>query len=416
MKPGPETPLRWAYLVLGVVMTVMTLGPWYRPAGHHGIDVTKHPIGRDFINNWAGPQLAFNGQLPVLFDNTAYHKAIQQLFGYPIPFHNWGYPPFTLLFFWPLGKMPYFWALAVWTIGLFAAFAYVATRFVDKAQRPWMVLMLALSPACLMNAAGGQNGFLTGALMLGGVLAMERRPILGGALFGLLTWKPQLGLGLPLALLALRAWKTIAAACLVTALLIGVSVAAFGVEPWRQYLGETSAYQLRLLQVFRGFFTSMMTSVLAEARIFNIPYGIAAIIQAAVSIPVALATAWAVTRTSDLRRRAFVIASAAPLITPYAFNYDLTAVTACLIWRFLDAPPKGLSFKNLVFRAGWLIPIALMPLNQWGLGIAPVVLIAVFVVAVMEAVGPKRGAAALYEVPPLYPPPQAGEKPLRAPN
>jgi hypothetical protein len=381
------TALRWTYLVLGAAATFLTLVWWYWPAGHDGVDVTRHPIGRDFINNWAAPQLAFGGRLPVLFDTAGYHKAIQQLFGYPIPFHNWGYPPFTLLFFWPLGKLPYFWALALWTLGLFAAFAFVATRFVDKAKRPWMVLMLALSPASLMNAVGGQNGFLTGALLLGGVLAMERRPLLGGALFGLLTWKPQLGLGLPLALVALRAWKTIAAACIVTALLIGASVAAFGIEPWRQYLGETSAYQLRLLQVFRGFFTTMMTSVLAEARVIGIPYPVAAVIQAAVSIPVALVSAWAVTRTGDVRRRAFVIASAAPLITPYAFNYDLTAVTACLIWRFLDAPPRQLSFKNLIFRAGWLIPIALMPLNQMGVGIAPAVLIAVFAVAVREAVG-----------------------------
>jgi len=386
--------LRWAYPALGVIVTFLTLVWWYWPAGHDGVDVTKHPIGRDFINNWAAPQLAFNGRLDVLFDTTGYHQAIQQLFGYPIPFHNWGYPPFTLLFFWPLGKLPYFWALALWTVLLFAAFAYVATRFVARPQRPYMVVALALSPACLMNAIGGQNGFLTGALMLGGVLAMQKRPVLGGALFGLLTWKPQLGLGLPLALLALRAWKTIAAACVVTALLIGASIAAFGIEPWRQYLGETSAYQLRLLQNFRGFFTLMMTSVLAEARAFHIPYAVAAVIQAAVSIPVALTSAWAVTRTDDVRRRAFVIASAAPLITPYAFNYDLTAVTACLIWRFLDDPPRELSWKNLVFRAGWLIPIVLMPLNLFGIGVAPAVLIAVFAVAVREAVKPPRVAAA----------------------
>jgi hypothetical protein len=264
---------------------------------------------------------------------------------------------------------------------------------VEPKQRRYMVIALALSPACLVNAVGGQNGFLTGALLLGGVLAMEKRPILGGALFGLLTWKPQLGLGLPLALLALRAWKTIAAACVVTALLIGVSIAVFGLEPWRQYLGETSAYQLQLLKNFRGFFTTMMTSVLAEARVWRIPYTTAVLIQAAVSIPVAVASAWAVTRTGDVRQRAFVLASAAPLITPYAFNYDLTALTACLIWRFLDNPPREISWKNLIFRLGWLLPVVLMPLNRWHVGIAPAVLIPVFCIAVWEATRTRIGVA-----------------------
>ena len=115
--------LRWVYPTLAVLITFAVLVWWYWPAGHDGIDVTNHPIGRDFINNWVGPQLAFGGRLETLFDTKGYHRAIQELFGYPIPFHNWGYPPFTLIFFWPLGKLPSFWALVVWTVGLFAAFA-----------------------------------------------------------------------------------------------------------------------------------------------------------------------------------------------------------------------------------------------------------------------------------------------------
>src|SRR5207237_7780874 len=89
----------------------------------NGLDVAGYQIGRDFINVWSGPQLAFGGKLATLFDLRAYHAAIGELFGQPLRFHNWGYPLFTLPAFWPLAQLPYFAALAVWTFGLFGIFA-----------------------------------------------------------------------------------------------------------------------------------------------------------------------------------------------------------------------------------------------------------------------------------------------------
>ena len=98
--------------------------------------MAAHQIGRDFINIWAGPQLAFDGKLAVLFDLKAYHAAIGELFGHPLPFHNWGYPLFTLPVFWPLAQLPYFVALGVWTFGLFAIFAAVTLSQVERRPAP----------------------------------------------------------------------------------------------------------------------------------------------------------------------------------------------------------------------------------------------------------------------------------------
>jgi hypothetical protein len=41
---------------------------------------------------------------------------------------------------------------------------------------------------------------------------LERRPYLAGSLFGLMIFKPQLGLLLPVALIAGRQWRVFAAA------------------------------------------------------------------------------------------------------------------------------------------------------------------------------------------------------------
>lgn len=372
--------------ILWPILSLLFFEPWFRalywPAGG-GLDVRGYQIGGDFINMWAGPQLAFDGRLATLFDLGAYHQAIGELFGHPIPFHNWGYPPFTLVAFWPLAQLPYFWALAVWTIGLFAAFAAVSLSKIDPKDRLKALIVLAVAPACLINTFSGQNGFLSAALMLGGILVLDRRPILAGVLFGLLTFKPHLGLVLPFALLALGAWRVIFAASLTVAALVLISVAFFGIEPWRLYIA-TGAYQQAMLLVrFEGFYTVMMTSIAAAARTSGISFQVAMIIQLAVALPVLTAACWAVRRTNDPCRRAFVLVSAVPLITPYAFNYDLTALAAVLTWKLFQPLPAERSRIYLIFAA-WVVPILLMYLNMRGVGAAPFALVGIFVLSVYE--------------------------------
>ncbi|MBY0298365.1 MAG: DUF2029 domain-containing protein [Methylobacterium sp.] len=378
--------------LLGILGVLPLAVRFYWPAGE-GLDVTGHQIGRDFINNWVGPRLAFSDRLATLFDLDGYHAAIGTEFGAPLPFHNWGYPPFTLLMFWPLGQLPYFAALAVWTVGLFAAFSAVTLSQVPAGRRGRALLLLALAPACLINAVGGQNGFATAALLLGGMLALDRRPILAGILFGLLTAKPHLGLLLPFALVALGAWRTIAAAAVTTLALVAVSTAVFGLDPWRQYLTATSAYQYALLEAFQGFYPYMMASVFAAARTVGLPMGAAWGLQAAVSLPVMAAAIWAVRRTQDRTRRAAVLAVAAPLMTPYAFNYDLTAVAAVVVWRLLAAPAGSAPGGAMV--AAWLCPALIMPLQIVGIGgFAPVALLALFAALIREVRQERPGLAA----------------------
>ena len=381
---GASAAFPWDLVLASVLMCGLVMAPFYRPIGH-GLDASHYQIGRDFINNWAGPQIAWRGDLATLFDLKTYVDAISALFGQPLPFHNWGYPPFTLVLFWPLGRLPYFWALGAWTVLFFGLYAMVGTRLVGANKRWAMVVMLALAPACIINAVGGQNGFLTAWLLVGGVLWLEDRPILAGVLFGLLTLKPQLGLALPLALLALRSWRTILSACVTVVLLVGASLLAFGLEPWRRFLTETSAYQLQLLKVFHGFYTFMMVSNLAEMRTWRMPYEAAWAVQLIIATPVLIASAWAVTKTRDNGRRAFVLAAATPLITPYAFNYDLTALTLCLTARLLQ-PPQATP-NRLLLMVAWLMPIWLMVSNAAGVGRAPLSLVPTFLVAVGEAAG-----------------------------
>jgi hypothetical protein len=385
-NPALRVDARLVTLGLGLIFSVMFLGRFYLPA-HHGLDVQGYPIGRDFINNWVGPKVAFGGDVAHLYDIDAYIRAMNLFFGHPLPDSYWGYAPFCLLMYWPLSQMPYFWALATWTFGLFGLFAWTASRMVAPQQRLSMVVALACAPACLINAVGGQNGFLTGSLLLGGVLCIDRRPILAGVLFGLLTFKPHLGVVLPLALLTLRAWRTILAAVLTAIALVAASIAIFGLEPWRQYVFAMSTFQVGLLQGFAGFYTYMMCSVLTSLRTLGLPFSWASIVQWMIAAPVIVASGLSMAWTNDPRQRAMILATAAPLATPYVFNYDLTALTAVVAWRLLDGGPQPGPSRALLFLA-WLTPIVLMPLNMHHLPIAPFALLPLFVMTLAACAPP----------------------------
>jgi hypothetical protein len=258
-----------------------------------------------------------------------------------------------------------------------------------------------LAPACLINAIGGQNGFLSAALLLGGTLSIDRRPVLAGVLFGLLTFKPHLGLVVPFVLLALGAWRVIAVAAVTAIVLVAVTLPLFGIEPWRQYLEVTGGYQAMLLDRFRGFYTIMMASVFAGARMLGLSYMAAMAIQAAVAIPVLVTACWAVRQTADPCRRAMVVACAAVLVSPYAFNYDLTAISAGLVWMLAGRLPLR-GECAAIYLLAWIAPAAMMYFNMAGLGVLPLALLALYGLVVRETASepaadpaPVRAASAI---------------------
>jgi Glycosyltransferase family 87 len=380
MKP-PAT-LHIGMALISILITVPLIWHFYWPAGG-GLDVTGHQLGRDFINLWAGPQLAFAGRGRILTDFPAYHQAISELFGQAIPFHNWSAPPFMLILLWPFAQAPYFVAFGFWTVLTLAAYLLVALSVLDRDRRLQGLLLLALSPAAVINVIGGQNGFLTASLFLGGFLVLERRPRLAGVLFGLLTVKPHLGLVIPIVLLRTGAWRAIISAGIVILLLVIVSAATFGLEIWRSFLLVTSAYQTAVLRVFEGFYTYMMGSVFTTVRTFGGGAHWAMIIQIAVALPVAMVTTVAFGRTKNPILRLQLIASATFLITPYLFIYDMTWTSAVAVWRILSAGERGRP-APLLYILIWLSPGYIFQASFLGVGLGPVFAGAMFLAALQD--------------------------------
>ena len=374
---------RFSYPLIAVAVVLPLLYKVYWPAGN-GIDVAGYQIGRDFINLWAGPQLAYSGKLWTLFDIQAYWDEVGRLFGQALPLHSWCYPLFTLTLFWPLAQLPYFWALAIWTISTFAAFAAVAVAQVAPGRRRVALVILMLAPASFMNVLGGQNGFLSAALLMGGMLALDRRPVMAGVLFGLLTFKPHLGLVLPFVLIALGAWRTIATAVATAVALVAVSVLQFGIEPWHKYMTVTTGLQVAWLTSFDGFFTYMMISVATAMRTLGFSLHAALAVQAAVAAVVLPVAVVAIARTDDACRRIFVLTTATLLVTPYAFNYDMTALSVAIVWTLVGRLEWRPAWST-VYLLGWIAPLATIFMSNVGIPMTPFIVAALFVLAVREA-------------------------------
>src|SRR5262249_22539846 len=142
--------------------------------------------------------------------------------------------------------------------------------------------------AVFVNLTHGHNGFLTTALLAGGLALLDRRPLIAGVLFGLLAYKPQFAVMIPLVLLATGRWRTLAAGVATVAALTAVVSALFGTEVWHAFLaGSVFTRTVVLEQGNTGF--NKIQSVFAWVRLWGGGVPLAYALQGAVSIAVAVA-------------------------------------------------------------------------------------------------------------------------------
>src|SRR5215469_9805419 len=195
-------------------------------------------LGEGWMVFFNAARLYFDGQLALLYDGVGSTALLNARFAHwlahPLPLHPWLYPPHALLLLLPFGRLPFAPAGVLFLALGFVAMVSAAWQFAKtRTERVIHAASLVLCPAAAFTVCLGQNTFVTCALLLAGFGTLRRRPVFGGALLGIVTYKPQLWLMVPVALIAARQWKALVAACGAALLLIAVSVALFGIEPWR---------------------------------------------------------------------------------------------------------------------------------------------------------------------------------------
>jgi hypothetical protein len=246
----------------------------------------------------------------------------------------------------------------VWCVVGLALYVWAAVAGgVDR--KYW--LFLAVAPAVTVNVYLGQNGFLTAALLIGGLANLDRRPILAGILFGILTIKPQLGLLLPVLLVLGGHWRVIGSAVVTTVLLVAATAIWFGPEIWVQYLHKVVPQQHELLTVAGDKRWPIVASAFVNARLIGLPDIWAWVVQGVASACALGAVVWTFWRKRDLVLSQALFVTATFLFSPWILNYDMVVfgwIVALLRQRgdetFVD---HGLSL------ALWTLPILMIPLG-----------------------------------------------------
>lgn len=373
---NPRNVLSTILLVAGGSLNAVVLG-WI---------LLRHPfINADFLGFWAYPRFT---PVSLIYNPDAMMRFQQALYPGYKSFYPFTYPPDFLLFCGWMRGLGYQAARAAWLLAGLACFAAAGLALFRRRGVP--VLALLASPAALLCIVLGQSSFFIGALLLGGLAALPRRPILAGMLFGLLTLKPQMGLLLPVLLLARGDFRAIAAALLTAGALVALSCLALPPELWHAWLTSLPAIQ-------RDYFAggANLTIMITPAANFlrlGVPPGLAMAGQAVCALAAAALT-WRAARHFSYQAAMATLLAATFLAQPHAYAYDLVTLPAALA---LALPGRAWPVQALGV-ALYLVPLLLLsPYAGWCL-YAP--LLAAFLV--LLALPPRHGANSAHE--PVHP-------------
>jgi alpha-1,2-mannosyltransferase len=365
-----------AYALILLALAVLALGALF--ATSSGLnDYQGRPLGTDFSNVYAAGKYVLEGRPEAPFSPPLQHKKEQEIFGEKTPFYGWHYPPVFLFLAAALAALPYLVALLVWQAATLALYLYSIRAILPRAE----VWLPALAfPAVLINIGHGHNGFLTAALIGGGLWLLERRPVAAGILFGLLIYKPQFGVFIPLALAAGGYWRAFIAASATVVALCAATYLAFGVGVWDAFRESMTFTRVIVLEKGETGFHKIQ-SVFAAVRLFG---GTVALAYAAQAVAFAIAAfclvrLWRSEAAFALKAAALIAASM--LATPYLLDYDLMIAAPAIAFLAAHGLDRGFApYEKSALALIWIAPLVTRALaEQIFLPIGLVAIIVLFV-------------------------------------
>jgi hypothetical protein len=350
------------------------------------IDPNGKPLGTDFMDVWAAGKLALSGNPAGAYDYAVHFDVQRHALPYPAGaeagYYGWHYPPMFLFAAVPLALLSYGAALAVWMALTLPVYIAVIKGIVP--YRHIMLVTLAY-PAVFVNLGHGQNGFLTTGLMGGGLLLLESRPVLAGVLFGLLSYKPQFGILLPIALIAGSQWRAFFSAGVTVMIVALASAAVFGFDTWQAFFDS--------LPLTRGYILEQgatgwekIQSIFSAVRMLGGGIEAAYAAQTAMLVIVAAVVIFVWRQPVRIGLKGAALAVGSVMATPYVLDYDLIIVALSIAWLAAEGRAHGfLSWEKTVCLAAFVLPLVSRSIGMAGIPIAPVVL-ALLLAAILRRV------------------------------
>jgi hypothetical protein len=363
-----------ARLVAIALLAAFVAGGGFLIGTSNGLnDRFGRPLGTDFSNVYAAGTYVLGGQPASPFDPVKQFAREREIFGAATQFYGWHYPPYFLGLATALATMPYWLSLLVWqgvTLLLYM-FAIRSIISVSISSPPggkgivdlWPLFALAF-PAVFINLGQAHNGFLTAALIGAALVQLDRRPILAGVLIGLLAYKPQFGLLIPLVLAASGRWRAFAAAAVTVALMTLAVTLAFGSEVWTAFFASTKFTRgIVLEQGGTGWYK--IQSVFSWARMWGGGIATAYAAQIAVTLAIAAALVWLWRSSAAYPLKAAALLIGSLLATPYSLDYDLMVLAPAIAYLCADGFARGFApYEKTVVAGLWIVPLVARSIPQ----------------------------------------------------
>jgi len=355
---------------------------WATGSGHDGLIGPRYnALGADWVIFQAAARAFFTGDLGHIYNQAWITSATNSQFAYwlsePLPFPLFPYPPVFLLLVLPFAKLSAGISLLLSQLAQFAALAWAIRKLAPDKSYWFFLVGSLLAPAAANNVLAGSNAVLVAALIVAGVALLQTKPLLAGALLGVVIFKPQFFVLLPLALLAARQGRALMG---MTASAVGLtllSAALFGPSLWLDwfnvYLHPQAAAGVNGTDWGHSWDESVSTCLM----LLGVPKTLATAAQGGAML-IAAAAVWRALAVGHAARLA-VLLCAALLASPHVSNYDLILLAIAALW-WVQALPQGSRPLALILPlAAWLAPLynppRAMPLGL----ITPLVILALLV-------------------------------------
>jgi hypothetical protein len=343
-----------AYSAILLTACVVGFGAWIAMSDHM-IDRNGKPIGTDFSNPYAAGQLAWAGRAADAYVPALQHAAEKAVFdGRDVPFYGWHYPPFFFAVAIAAAAIPYAWGLFIWLSLSLAAYLAVVRAILPRPET-WLIALAF--PAVFVNIGHGQNGCLTAALLGGALQIMDRRPWLAGVMIGLLAYKPQFSILIPLALLASQRRSTIVAAGTTVAVLVLAATAAFGMKIWHAFFDSTAFTQSVVLEQ-GGTGWEKIQSIFSAVRSWGFGIETAYAAQFSLALVLAASIVWLWRSGAAFELKASALATASLLATPYVLDYDLVVLAISIAFFARHGFTRGFQpYEITILAFAWIAPL-----------------------------------------------------------
>jgi hypothetical protein len=307
-------------------------------------------IGTEFRMFWTGSYMALHGELSNIYNNEKF-EATETLLTGTEKGHVWLYPPPFLFMVLPLSLLPYLPSLALWLAVTFSCYLLILRGICPQ---PHVIFWMVLFPGIASNFLVGHNGFLSGTLLGGGLLFINSSPVLSGIFFGLSFYKPQLGVLIPLALLAGRRWNILGVTASSAAGIGITSALIFGPDTWLEFW-RNLPIAAKLTDT--PWFWDRMPTIYAAARAAGSGTLIAWTLQGIMMLGVMAGVYWVWSGKGRPASRASILILGILLFTQYAFIYDYAILAIPLAWLWQEGQTTGwLPLEKPLLLYGWVMP------------------------------------------------------------